>query len=98
VTSEDRRNGPTESIPMQRTEDVTEERSRTEGLTIGGKELVSTVKDLIRQGNIRRIAIVSRDEKTLIELPRTLGAAEPFFCRRRTRSAQSLHGSPSFAS
>jgi len=52
---------------------VSEERVRIEELTIDGERLVSTVKELVRQGNIRRISIVNRDGRTLIEIPLTLG-------------------------
>lgn len=52
---------------------MSEERVRIEELTIDGERLVSTVKELVRQGNIRRISIVNRDGRTLIEIPLTLG-------------------------
>jgi len=47
--------------------------TRTEEITINGDQLISTVKSLVRQGNIRRITIRNRDGKTLIEIPLTLG-------------------------
>jgi hypothetical protein len=49
------------------------EKSRTEELTVNGEELVSTVKELVHQGNIRRITVKNRDGKSLIEIPLTLG-------------------------
>jgi len=49
------------------------ERIRVEELTIDGEKLVSTVRELVRQGNVRRISIVNRDGRTLIEIPLTLG-------------------------
>jgi CBS domain-containing protein len=52
---------------------VTPEKTRTERLTISGEDLVSTVKKLVHQGNIRRIAIENKDGKTLLEIPLTLG-------------------------
>lgn len=47
--------------------------TRTEEVTISGEKLISTVKDLVHQGNIRRITIKSREGKALIEVPLTLG-------------------------
>ena len=37
------------------------------------EELIKKVKELIKQGNIRRIIIKNEEEKTLIEVPLTLG-------------------------
>jgi DNA-binding Lrp family transcriptional regulator len=47
--------------------------TRTEELKITGEELLSTVRELVRQGNIRRITIKNREGKTLVEIPLTLG-------------------------
>jgi len=47
--------------------------TRTEELRITGEELLSTVRELVRQGNIRRITIKNREAKTLVEIPLTLG-------------------------
>ena len=47
--------------------------TRTEEIRISGEKLVSTVKDLVHQGNIRRIAIVNRDGRSLMEIPLTFG-------------------------
>ena len=45
----------------------------TEKFTISGSQLVEKVKQLIREGNIRRVRIV-HDGKTVLELPLTIGA------------------------
>ena len=50
-----------------------DERIRTEELSIDGEKLVSTVQEIIRQGNVRRIGIRSREGKILFEMPLTLG-------------------------
>ncbi|MDD5264032.1 MAG: DUF4342 domain-containing protein [Candidatus Bipolaricaulis sp.] len=50
-----------------------EKTTRTEELKITGEELVATVKELVRQGNIRRITVKNREGKTLVEVPLTLG-------------------------
>ena len=49
------------------------EKTRTEVFSINGEELVSTVKKLVHEGNIRRIAIENKDGRTLLEIPLTLG-------------------------
>lgn len=49
------------------------EKERTEELSVSGEKLVSTVKELVHQGNIRRITIKNRDGKSLIEIPLSLG-------------------------
>lgn len=50
-----------------------EKNTRTEELKITGEELVATVKELVRQGNIRRITVKNREGRTLVEVPLTLG-------------------------
>ena len=50
-----------------------DEKTRTEELRISGEKLVSTVKEIIRQGNVRRIAVRNRDGETLFEISLTLG-------------------------
>ena len=52
---------------------MTDKKTRTEVFSISGEDLVSTVKNLVHEGNIRRIAIENKDGKTLLELPLTLG-------------------------
>jgi len=52
---------------------VPDEKTRTEELRISGEKLVSTVKEIIRQGNVRRIAVRNRDGETLFEISLTLG-------------------------
>lgn len=49
------------------------EKERTEELSVSGEKLVSTVKELVHQGNIRRITIKNRDGKSLIQIPLSLG-------------------------
>jgi len=44
-----------------------------EEFKISGAQLVDKVKDLINQGNIRRIIVKSKEGKTVFELPLTLG-------------------------
>jgi hypothetical protein len=51
----------------------TQEPTRTETFKIDGGKVLDTIKDLIHQGNIRRIILKNEDGKTLIEIPLTLG-------------------------
>ena len=44
-----------------------------EKFTISGKELVDKVKELIHQGNIRRVRLL-HDGRPLIDIPLTIGA------------------------
>jgi hypothetical protein len=46
---------------------------RTEEFHVNGEELLAKIKQLIHEGNIRRIIIKDRDGKTLIEFPLTFG-------------------------
>lgn len=44
-----------------------------EEFRVHGEGLISKVKELIYEGNIRRIIIKGEDGKTLVELPLTVG-------------------------
>ena len=52
---------------------MTEEEVRTEEYQVSGESLVAKVKELVHEGNIRRIIINNEEGKTLIEVPLTLG-------------------------
>ncbi len=52
---------------------MTEEEVRTEEYQVSGEILVAKVKELVHEGNIRRITIKNEEGKTLIEIPLTLG-------------------------
>lgn len=45
----------------------------TETFQIRGEDLVNKVKDLVHEGNVRRIIIKNKEGKTLIEFPLTFG-------------------------
>jgi len=47
--------------------------AETEKFTVSGEELVSRVKKLIHEGNIRRVRII-QGGKTLLEIPLSVGA------------------------
>ena len=44
-----------------------------ERFTVSGSELVGKVKQLIHEGNIRRVRLI-HNEKTLLEIPLSVGA------------------------
>ena len=46
---------------------------RTEEHSVRGDGLVAIVKEVIHEGNIRRISIKNAEGKTLIEIPLTIG-------------------------
>ena len=46
---------------------------RKEEFKISGEELLRKVKDLINEGNIRRITIKNKEGRTIMELPLTIG-------------------------
>ncbi len=75
-TSLDRPEGAVETIQAEvvptETETQSEGKGNTEEFTISGDDLVAKVKELIHQGNIRRI-ILKNEERTLIEIPLTVG-------------------------
>lgn len=50
------------------------DRKNTEEFKISGKELVEKIKELIRQGNIRRVVIKNEKGEVVMELPLTIGA------------------------
>lgn len=52
---------------------MTEKQTRTEEFTFNGEELLARIKDLIRQGNIRRIIIKNKEGQVLMEIPLTIG-------------------------
>ena len=47
--------------------------ARTEELKLRGDTLVSRLKELVHEGNIRRITIKNEEGHTLIEIPLTVG-------------------------
>ncbi len=45
----------------------------TEEFRVDGEQLVGKIKELLHQGNIRRIIIKDKDGNVLIEVPLTIG-------------------------
>jgi hypothetical protein len=52
---------------------MSEEKSRTEEFNLSGDALLAKIKELVHQGNIRRITIKNDQDQTLIEIPLTVG-------------------------
>jgi len=52
---------------------VSEGKVRIEEYQVSGDALVAKVKELVHEGNIRRISIKNEEGKSLIEVPLTLG-------------------------
>ncbi len=50
-----------------------EEKVRTEEFRIKGDELIAKIKQIIHEGNIRRIIIKDKEGKVVMEIPVTLG-------------------------
>ena len=46
---------------------------QTEEFKIDGDKLVARIKELIHEGNIRRLIIKDKEGKTLLEIPVTFG-------------------------
>jgi hypothetical protein len=49
------------------------DKDRMEEFRVKGEELIAKVKELVREGNVRRIIIDNEQGKTLIEIPMTIG-------------------------
>jgi len=50
-----------------------ENKSFYEEFSVTGEEVLAKVKELLHEGNIRRIIIKDKEGRTLIEVPLTLG-------------------------
>lgn len=52
---------------------MTDEKIHTEEFQVNGEELIAKIKELLHEGNIRRLIIRNEEGNTLIVLPLTLG-------------------------
>jgi hypothetical protein len=52
---------------------MSEENVRTEEFKVTGDMIVSKIKELVHEGNIRRILLKNEEGKTLIDIPLTVG-------------------------
>ena len=56
-----------------------EGKTRHEEFKVTGGEIIDRIKELIHQGNIRRIILKNEEGRTLIEIPLTLGVVGAAF-------------------
>ena len=52
---------------------MSEENVRKEEFRVQGEAVLAKIKELVREGNVRRITIKNEEGSTLIEIPLTLG-------------------------
>jgi len=52
---------------------MSEEKVRTEEFRVNGEDLLGRIKNLLKEGNIRRVIIKDKDGKVVFEIPLTLG-------------------------
>jgi len=52
---------------------MSEQKFRTEEFRVNGEELIAKIKNLVNEGNIRRITIKNKEGKTVFEIPLTFG-------------------------
>ncbi len=50
-------------------------RTFSEEIEVTGGQLVERVRELIQEGNVRRLIIRNQDGRTILEIPLTIGAA-----------------------
>ncbi len=49
------------------------EKTHREEIHVSGEELISKIKELVHEGNIRRVIIQNEKGRTLIDIPLSLG-------------------------
>ena len=52
---------------------MNQEPKRTQEFTLNGDEVVAKVKELINEGNVRRLIIKNEEGRTMLEVPLTIG-------------------------
>jgi hypothetical protein len=52
---------------------MTEQKSSTEDFRVQGEEILAKVREILRQGNIRRISIKSEEGSPIVDIPLPLG-------------------------
>lgn len=54
--------------------DETKTRTWMEEIEVAGSQLVERVKELVAEGNVRRLILRTQDDKLILEIPLTAGA------------------------
>jgi len=52
-----------------------DENNNTERITINGEDLVAKIKDIVKQGNAKKISIRGKEDNEIISFPVTVGVA-----------------------
>lgn len=52
---------------------------RTEEFKVSGEDIMKKIKELIKEGNIRKITVKGKEGKTIAEFPLTLGVVGTVF-------------------
>jgi len=52
---------------------MSEQKVRSEEFRVNGEELITKIKNLVNEGNIRRIIIKDKEGKVIFEIPLTFG-------------------------
>ena len=52
---------------------MSDEKVRNEEFRVDGEKLISKIKEIIHEGNIRRLIIKDKEGKTVLEIPMTFG-------------------------
>lgn len=68
-----------EELTQEEQEEETQEGGRKERYKLAGERLLIKVKELLKEGNIRRITIKNDEDKVLIEIPLTFGVVGAAF-------------------
>jgi hypothetical protein len=58
---------------MQMEAAMSETKFRTEEFKVEGERMIGKIKEMIHEGNIRRIIIKDKEGKTVLEIPMTFG-------------------------
>jgi hypothetical protein len=54
---------------------MSEKPGRVEEFVVSGDSLIAKIKELLHEGNVRRVSLQTEEGKTLIEVPLTVGVA-----------------------
>jgi hypothetical protein len=71
------------------------EKTNHESFKVSGDEILTKIKEIIKEGNARRIIIKNEKEETIMEFPLTIGAIgvvlAPIFAAVGTLTALATH-------
>ena len=54
---------------------MNDDKTKSEVFSVSGDEAVQKIKEIVNEGNVRRISLRTEEGKTLIEVPLTVGVA-----------------------